>query len=93
MTADADVVIGGEQQEADGRFDNAEYVADAASLGLARGYITLGHVISGTARHGRLRQMDEDVHQGHCRASRRALLDVGTRVTPDLRDHHPSWVL
>ena len=27
-------------------FDNAEYVADAASLGIAKGYITLGHVIS-----------------------------------------------
>jgi putative NIF3 family GTP cyclohydrolase 1 type 2 len=46
MTAEVDVVIGGEQQEADGLFDNAEYVADAASLGIAKGYITLGHVIS-----------------------------------------------
>jgi putative NIF3 family GTP cyclohydrolase 1 type 2 len=46
MTAEADVVIGGEQQEADGGFDNAEYVADAASLGMSKGYITLGHVVS-----------------------------------------------
>ncbi len=46
MTAEADVVIGGEQQEADGAFDNAEYVADAASLGMAKGLILLGHVIS-----------------------------------------------
>ena len=46
MTAEVDVVIGGEQQEADGIFDNAEYVADASSLGMAKGYISLGHVIS-----------------------------------------------
>ena len=46
MTAEADVVIGGEQQEADGFFDNAEYVADAASLGMPKGLIMLGHVIS-----------------------------------------------
>jgi putative NIF3 family GTP cyclohydrolase 1 type 2 len=46
MTAEADVVIGGEQQEADGGFDNVEYVADAASLGMPKGLIMLGHVIS-----------------------------------------------
>jgi putative NIF3 family GTP cyclohydrolase 1 type 2 len=46
MTAEADVVIGGEQQEADGGFDNIEYVMDAASLGIAKGVIMLGHVIS-----------------------------------------------
>ncbi len=46
MTAEADVVIGGEQQEADGGFDNVEYVLDAASLGMAKGVIMLGHVIS-----------------------------------------------
>lgn len=46
MTAEADVVIGGEQQEADGRFDDAEYVADAASLGMPKGLIMLGHVVS-----------------------------------------------
>ena len=46
MTADADVVIGGEQQEADGAFDNVEYVMDAASLGMAKGVIMLGHVMS-----------------------------------------------
>src|SRR5215469_1241264 len=46
MTAEADVVIGGEQQEADGAFDNVEYVMDAASLGMAKGVIMLGHVIS-----------------------------------------------
>jgi putative NIF3 family GTP cyclohydrolase 1 type 2 len=46
MSAEADVVIGGEQQEADGAFDNVEYVADAVSLGMAKGLIMLGHVIS-----------------------------------------------
>jgi putative NIF3 family GTP cyclohydrolase 1 type 2 len=46
MSADADVVIGGEQQEADGAADNIEYVMDAASLGIAKGVIMLGHVIS-----------------------------------------------
>jgi putative NIF3 family GTP cyclohydrolase 1 type 2 len=46
MTADADVVIGGEQQEADGGFDDVEYVADATSLGMAKGLIMLGHVVS-----------------------------------------------
>lgn len=46
MTAEADVVIGGEQQEADGGFDNVEYVLDAASLGMAKGVIMLGHAIS-----------------------------------------------
>jgi putative NIF3 family GTP cyclohydrolase 1 type 2 len=46
MTPDVDVVIGGEQQEADGGFDDVEYVVDAASLGMAKGVIMLGHVIS-----------------------------------------------
>lgn len=46
MTVEADVVIGGEQQEADGGFDNVEYVMDAASLGIAKGVIMLGHVVS-----------------------------------------------
>jgi putative NIF3 family GTP cyclohydrolase 1 type 2 len=46
MTPEADVVIGGEQQEADGAFDNIEYVMDAASLGKAKCVIMLGHVIS-----------------------------------------------
>ena len=46
MTPDVDVVIGGEQQEADGGFDNIEYVLDAVSLGMPKGVIMLGHVIS-----------------------------------------------
>lgn len=46
ITPDVNVVIGGEQQEADGGFDNIEYVMDAVSLGMAKGVIMLGHVIS-----------------------------------------------
>ena len=46
VTPEVDVVIGGEQQEADGGFDNVEYVMDAASLGIAKGVIILGHVVS-----------------------------------------------
>lgn len=46
MLPEVDVVIGGEQQEADGAFDNVEYVIDAASLGMTKGVIMLGHVIS-----------------------------------------------
>ena len=46
MTPEVDVVIGGDQQEADGGFDNVEYVMDAASLGIAKGVIVLGRVVS-----------------------------------------------
>lgn len=46
ITPEVDVVIGGEQQEADGGFDNIEYVLDAVSLGMSKGVIMLGHVIS-----------------------------------------------
>jgi hypothetical protein len=41
-----DVVISGEQQETDGTFDSPEYVLDAAALGVAKGWIMLGHAIS-----------------------------------------------
>ena len=43
---DVDVVISGEQQEVDGVLDAPEYVADAAALGLPRGWIMLGHNVS-----------------------------------------------
>jgi putative NIF3 family GTP cyclohydrolase 1 type 2 len=43
---DIDVVISGEQQESDGAFDSPAYVLDAATLGLAKGWIMLGHAIS-----------------------------------------------
>jgi putative NIF3 family GTP cyclohydrolase 1 type 2 len=44
--AEIDVVISGEQQETDGTFDSPEYVLDAATLGIAKGWIMLGHAIS-----------------------------------------------
>ncbi|MGH9308669.1 MAG: Nif3-like dinuclear metal center hexameric protein [Vicinamibacterales bacterium] len=43
---EVDVVISGEQQEADGGFDGPEYVLDAMTLGIAKGWIMLGHAIS-----------------------------------------------
>jgi putative NIF3 family GTP cyclohydrolase 1 type 2 len=41
-----DVVISGEQQETDGTLDSPEYVLDAATLGIDKGWIMLGHAIS-----------------------------------------------
>jgi putative NIF3 family GTP cyclohydrolase 1 type 2 len=45
-TADVDVVIGGEQRELEGTFDSPEYVMDAATLGVPKGWIVLGHNMS-----------------------------------------------
>ena len=44
--AEVDVVISGEQQETDGTLDSPEYVLDAMTLGIAKGWIMLGHAIS-----------------------------------------------
>jgi len=44
--AGIDVVISGEQQEVDGFLDSPEYVLDAASLGIPKGWIMLGHAVS-----------------------------------------------
>jgi putative NIF3 family GTP cyclohydrolase 1 type 2 len=44
--AGVDVVISGEQQETDGNLDSPEYVLDAVSLGITKGWIMLGHAIS-----------------------------------------------
>ena len=43
---DIDVLISGEQQESDGNFDSQPYALDAATLGIAKGIILLGHTIS-----------------------------------------------
>jgi len=43
---DVDVVVSGELQETDGGFDSPEYVLDAVSLGIPKGWIMLGHAIS-----------------------------------------------
>jgi putative NIF3 family GTP cyclohydrolase 1 type 2 len=45
-TPDIDVVVSGELQETDGAFDSPEYVLDAVSLGIPKGWIMLGHAIS-----------------------------------------------
>ncbi|HSW48753.1 MAG TPA: Nif3-like dinuclear metal center hexameric protein [Bryobacteraceae bacterium] len=46
MTADVDVVIGGEAPESDGMFDITSYVRDAAALGIPKGQIIIGHMVS-----------------------------------------------
>jgi len=45
-TPDVDVVVSGELQETDGGFDSPEYVLDAMSLGITKGWIMLGHNVS-----------------------------------------------
>ena len=44
--AEIDVVVSGEQQEADGLFDSPGYVVDAAAVGIPKGWIMLGHAVS-----------------------------------------------
>jgi putative NIF3 family GTP cyclohydrolase 1 type 2 len=46
ISPDVDVVIGGEGIESDGALDNTEYVRDAVSLGMTKGLIILGHIVS-----------------------------------------------
>lgn len=43
---DVDVVVSGEQQESDGNFDSPAYALDAVKLGIAKGWIMLGHTLS-----------------------------------------------
>ena len=43
---DVDVVVSGEQQESDGLLDSPAYVMDAMTLGIAKGWIMLGHSVS-----------------------------------------------
>lgn len=43
---DIDVVVSGEQQETDGFLDSPEYVLDATTLGIPKGWIMLGHNVS-----------------------------------------------
>jgi putative NIF3 family GTP cyclohydrolase 1 type 2 len=43
---EVDVVISGEQQEADGGFDSPAYALDAVTLGVTKAWIMLGHAIS-----------------------------------------------
>lgn len=46
LPAGVDVVVTGEMQEADGAFDSPAYVLDAATAGIPKGWIVLGHVVS-----------------------------------------------
>jgi putative NIF3 family GTP cyclohydrolase 1 type 2 len=46
INPEVDVLISGEQQEADGGLDSPAYVLDALALGMAKGWIMLGHAIS-----------------------------------------------
>ena len=46
LSADVDVAIGGEGIETDGGFDSTEYARDATALGIAKGFIILGHAVS-----------------------------------------------
>jgi putative NIF3 family GTP cyclohydrolase 1 type 2 len=46
VSPDVDVVIGGENPEAGGAFDDTGYLLDAAFLGRNKGQIILGHAIS-----------------------------------------------
>jgi putative NIF3 family GTP cyclohydrolase 1 type 2 len=43
---EVDVVVSGEQQESDGNFDSPAYVLDAMRIGVAKGWIMLGHTVS-----------------------------------------------
>ncbi len=45
-SAEIDVVIGGEQREYDGAQDSPEYTMDAATLGVPKGWIIIGHNMS-----------------------------------------------
>jgi putative NIF3 family GTP cyclohydrolase 1 type 2 len=46
VSPDIDVVMGGENPETGGPFDDTEYVLDAAAFGRNKGQIVLGHAIS-----------------------------------------------
>lgn len=46
LSPDVDVAIGGEGIETDGNFDSTEYARDAAALGISKGFIILGHLVS-----------------------------------------------
>lgn len=45
-SAGVDVVVSGEGPESDGTFDSPAYVMDAVDLGIAKGWIMLGHTVS-----------------------------------------------
>ena len=80
---DVDVVISGEQQEADGGFDGPSYVVDAMTLGLTKGWIMLGHVVSEEAGMLEMADVDQRVRPGGASATRQgwgAVLDTEVRA-------------
>lgn len=46
LSANVDVAIGGEDIETDGGVDDTAYARDAAALGMNKGFIALGHLVS-----------------------------------------------
>ena len=79
-------MISGEQQETDGALDSPEYTLDAATLGVAKGWIMLGHAISEEARHARDGAVDQGIRPrsaGSAREGGRAVL-VSSLVVPSL---------
>ena len=46
LSADVDAAIGGEGIETDGGFDSTEYARDSEALGMGKGFIILGHLVS-----------------------------------------------
>jgi putative NIF3 family GTP cyclohydrolase 1 type 2 len=46
LSADVDAAIGGEGIETDGGVDSTEYARDGVSLGMPKGFIILGHLVS-----------------------------------------------
>lgn len=46
LSPNVDVAIGGEDIETDGGFDSTEYARDAAALGMGKGFIVVGHLVS-----------------------------------------------
>lgn len=46
LSPDVDVAIGGENIESDGALDNTGYARDAVSLGMVKGLIVMGHIVS-----------------------------------------------
>ena len=76
-----DVVISGEQQEVDGFLDSPEYVLDAASLGIPKGWIMLGHAVSEEAGMLEMAQWIKASSRsaGTARQGRRAVLGAQVR--------------
>jgi putative NIF3 family GTP cyclohydrolase 1 type 2 len=76
INTDAQIVIGGETGEVDGAIDNSPYAVDAAALGLVKGQIIMGHVIS------------EELGMDECAKWLRTLVDVPVQF---IKAGEPFW--